>query len=183
MSSENKIDFRFTELENIIQLVIKAPKNQTLLTDLYNKMKQIFFFYLKDEELFNDFYLKVLRNLNNIDFNKSVKNYLITLSKNTEINNYVKKNRKKHTRLVYKESISDFEEFTNDTSEEEKEERIQREYKEDAQFFTIFNTLPIEDQDFFYSYFDIENKTGAERIRYYKIKQQILLNYKQIYEN
>lgn len=180
MKKPKNIDFNFIKIEDTLKLLVHVPNNQKLITTLYTQFKPIFLPYLKEEELFNDFFLKVLDNVKNIDFNKNVKNYLITLSKNIEINEHIKNKRPKHNQVVFDEML------TLNKGEDLIEDELERLEKDlfdlelDSKYFAIVNTLKPDDQLFLSNYFKLDrNKTNKERSKMCKIKKEILKKWNQ----
>ena len=175
MNALKEIDFKFIEIENIVVLLKQAPNNERFISKLYSLMKPIFTPYLKNEEDYNDFFMKVLTNIPNLDPNKSMKNFFITISKNMEINAFVKKNRKKHTAIVYD---TDKTNILASNAVYIEEERIEREIKEadnDTKLNFILETLPSDDVEFFNNYYKIKRKkTASERLRMHKLKKLII---------
>jgi len=175
-----EIDFKFVEIENLVTLILQAPNNQRLITKLYMLMKPIFKTYLKDEEVFNDYFMKVLAIIPSIDPNKSLKNFFITISKNMEINEYVKKNRKKHTTVLYDTDTTNYLASSIQEEIEQKKERELLEAENDRKLSLITSTLSQEDADFFNGYYKLNRKkTAKERLRMHKLKKLIIERWNQ----
>src|ERR1035437_5277938 len=64
------------------------------ISDAYKLLKPFFlFFFSADEELFNDFFCKVIKNVELIDQDKNCFNFLYTIAKNMKIDAYKRKIR------------------------------------------------------------------------------------------
>ncbi len=171
--NKKDIDIRYVEIENTLALLQQCPTSSKVINDFYYQAKPIFLPHIGTEELFHDFIIKVINNINTIDFNKSVKNWLITLSKNIEINSYIKENRKKNS----------FIEFTNDLNpyqnklinNNEMDNLLESEYEYDKKLYIIFNVLTPEERTFFESYYDNNNnnKNPKDRIKMCILKKSI----------
>lgn len=172
------IDIRYVELENTLALLQKCPGNNKVINDFYSQAKPIFLSYIGSEELFHDFILKVIENIDKIDFTKSVKNWLITLSRNIEINEIIKKNRKKRTFLEFNSSLVKFEDYMI-TNNEYIDGLDQTDFQFDKKFYIIYNTLTPDEQQFFNDYYHSnDKKVMKDRIKMHNIKKAIKEKFK-----
>ena len=176
------------------KVVIKEMMNSRDEELLYKELKPFFLkFFNKNEELFNDFFMKILDKRMSIDREKNLFNWLYTIAKNIRYDFSCPKKPEEISleflnkaqgfsdktpglsignesyesimKSVNKVSIEEFESqnFDDDEGIDEKVERVLR------------VLLPAEAEFVTYYINKKETKTGTEKVRFYRLKKKIII--------
>ena len=153
----------------------QSANTSTHFNSNYKLLKPYFLYFFKfNEELFNDFFMKILDKKDSIQEDKNLFNWLYTIAKNMKKDDYYDSQKQiKPVRINY--IIS--EEMTKEVDENTYQDyvNLNNEKEQEKIVELMFDKLSQKDRDFIEFYQSkTEVKDHLETVKYWKIKNKLI---------